>query len=139
MKKYGSEVEQEQPTSAFYAQPGSISSGTLRNKDLIPRFIEVLDSLKEEESLSKWPNATRYADIDDALSDIEEEKQLMGEEDFYNNEASDYILNEILPNLLEEYAPPGHYFGSHPGDGANFGFWECESNEDEDKESEDKE
>lgn len=34
---------------------------------------------------------------------------------------------ESLFGILDSISPSGYYFGSHPGNGSDFGFWECES------------
>lgn len=82
----------------------SLSHATMREEDLIPCFV---DFLKD-----KHPN---FKDI--GLNKIE-----------YGTEDSYYFLNEDILNAMNEIAPEGCYFGSHPGDGSDYGFWENEEN-----------
>lgn len=43
----------------------------------------------------------------------------------WSSDDVDIFLLE-LNNILESYAPEGYYFGTHIGDGSDFGFWKCE-------------
>lgn len=41
------------------------------------------------------------------------------------------FLNETLWDVMDELSPEGFYFGAHPGDGSDYGYWEIEDwNED---------
>lgn len=102
-----------------YAEIGSVSHGTTRTEDLIPVFVDVLDDLKESESLSDSPNKDRYGRLDSKLSEIE---QRMERENYYCSEDAEHDL-ESLFEALDEYAPPFCFFGAHSGDGADYGFW----------------
>ena len=81
------------------AEPGSISSGTLLQEDLVYAFLSELERFNGLKATKLW------AEYDnDDYSDI------------------DWFIQELMDEL-QEYAPDGCYFGSHPGDGADFGFW----------------
>ena len=89
-----------------------ISSGTHRPQDLIPAFFAVLEQVAPAlaHRLEKPPPG--------ALDD--------DEDPFWASDDAYFLLNEDLFNWLQVVAPEGFYFGSHPGDGACFGFWEIE-------------
>lgn len=86
---------------------GSISHGTMRPEDLIPAFAHELRRLRGALP-GKLYNAIRAMDACALDADREE--------------FADDILNDLF-EYLNEYAPPCGYFGSHPGDGADYGFW----------------
>lgn len=88
------------------ARFGSISSGTLRSEDLVPAFAAEIKRLRGALPLAlsrevRAFNAGKY-DTDHGC-DVE-------------------LVNELC-DALQEYAPDYGYFGAHPGDGADFGFW----------------
>ena len=84
-------------------QPGTLICGTLLEQDLIPAFIDEIRRISPTDSrLKDWNRA--YARADDAM----EWQEFVGD----------------LIDALSEYAPQGYYFGAHPGDGADFGFWQ---------------
>ena len=107
-------------SDAIYATLGSVSSATLRTEDLIPAFIDALDSVKDALSTSGNPeNAKAVAALDSLLGKIERRSAKAGY--FESDRAQDDL--ESLTQELEAFAPPLTYFGSHEGDGADFGFW----------------
>jgi hypothetical protein len=93
---------------------GTISSGTMLPEDLIPAFSLHLSFI---------------IFLGGSLKDLDrgtpEEKKLLTEchemED-YDTETAGYVLAELF-EALDSHAPQYGYFGAHPGDGANYGFW----------------
>jgi hypothetical protein len=84
---------------------GTVSHGTMRAEDLIPTFLDELetrDAAAHATILAEYPG-----DID------------------YESEDAEYML-EALFDALNACAPNGHYFGAHVGDGSDYGFWACE-------------
>lgn len=101
-------VKESLDTNFRYA--GSISEGTMRKEDLIPKFMNVLKDLnysKCEEIKSRYPS----------LKDLD-----------YDSEEASWLFDELF-FALEEEAPSGYYFSTHPDDGADYGFWKDEEND----------
>ena len=95
--------------------PWIVSSSTLKTEHLLVSFWNALESLS---SSASFP----FELSPPCLSSLE---RLVGEdskeEDYKEEEALEVLLS--LFDLLNEASPSGFYFGSHPGDGALFGFW----------------
>ena len=91
---------------------GSVSSATMRTEDLIPSF---LWELRHQEKLLKGHKGL-----------IAEINERMESEEYFESEEADYDLEDLF-DALNEYCMPGFYFGAHPGDGADYGYWldEC--------------
>lgn len=96
-------------------QPGTLIHGTLRNEDLIPAFKRLFFSL-DKSRCRDFMNAND--NLLKALCDLE----CHIENDWWESEEATFICDE-LNDILNGYAPEGHYFGAHPGDGSDFGFW----------------
>ena len=92
-------------------ETGSVSSGTVRIEDLIPTFIE---------------EARKHATTDAERAELDEMEAERTENGFSFISFDDHENLARLFDLLNDAAPPGHYFGAHPGDGADFGFWAFE-------------
>jgi hypothetical protein len=94
---------------------GTISHGTLRPQDLIPKFLDVLSELH--------PEAYQQCQIPGAGFPMVPSYALEDEtDDWWESDKAPWAL-ECLFDALGDCAPEGHYFGAHPGDGADFGFW----------------
>lgn len=119
----------------MFAKFGSISHGTLRAEDLLGTFadeLERLDKLAAEEG-ERTTNANRATtELLAHSGTLHAHSKLVAEAretDPDSEDASDVIAE--LEDALNGYAPSYGYFGAHPGDGANFGFWLSESLEED--------
>jgi hypothetical protein len=92
----------------------SLSEATMRPQDLIPVFIYAIRQIDPD-------NEVLMDSMDKLEKDIEDNKN----PDYYESEDCSWDLDYLF-DILNELAPEGYYFGSHPGDGSDYGFWECE-------------
>lgn len=93
---------------------GSISSATLRTRDLLSAFTEELERLRPKTERDAYEIAI-LAEANALL-----ESDTWDDED---EERATELVNEDLHDALDELAPPYVYFGTHEGDGSDFGFW----------------
>ena len=92
-------------------QLGSISTGTLRPEDLIPAFNNALTQIHDG----------HYCDIDEMMND-----EAGNAAEFGKQPSNDELQRRVVDRLMDELqdaCPPFVYFGTHEGDGADFGFW----------------
>ena len=96
---------------------GTVSSGTMREEDLIPDFCWELKNLAKQTGICNRKTRAQH------LRTVREIEKRMEQEDYFESEDASYDLNESLFDALNDYAGPYFYFGSHPGDGSDYGFW----------------
>lgn len=106
------------------ASLGSISHGTLKTEDLLSAFLSEMEwqmgrngeyFAAPENFGERDKMAGLIGDAQDCFNDedeIAEDKQ----------DEADELVNE-LQDALGAFAPPYCYFGTHEGDGSDFGFW----------------
>lgn len=102
-----------------YPSFGTVSHGTMRTQDLISSFIGELEYHKVQTPYKGLSNLCRLSsNFDDDHS-------------YWNSEDASYDL-DVLFDRLNELCGPYQEFGSHQGDGSDYGFWFCwESFEDD--------
>ena len=99
---------------------GSVSEATMRPQDVLPAIMDILSqyhldaytniaTIIEDEF-----NATYFSLLDNENHSV------------WESETMSYLINEDAWNAMQEIAPEGHYFGSHPGNGSDYGFWPVE-------------
>ena len=89
----------------------TVIHGTHNPRDLVPAFAFEL-TLHDEDFSASQVSADVATMLGDDAADWEGEDVIS-------------ILIE-LEGRLEDLAPEGCYFGAHPGDGSDFGFWTFE-------------
>lgn len=79
-------------------------------------------------------HATMIADdVFDAISYLLP-PAMVAEYEAADEEEREYILNEEAWDYMNSIAPEGCYFGSHPGDGSDYGFWQDDDDSEENEE-----
>jgi len=96
---------------------GTVSRATMRPADLIPAFCAELEHLTGGDSYQLIEEAGKLV-----MQGIEWDAESPEADEI------DGILHELF-DALDECAPPGCYFGAHPGDGSDYGFWVHEHDE----------
>lgn len=91
----------------------SLSHGTMREEDLIPTFANFLESHSDYGDFNVWIEEYNNLEVDDLGYYVDLEN------------AAYYLLQDLF-DTLNNIAPKNCYFGSHPGDGSDYGFWEIE-------------
>ena len=109
----------------------SLSHATMREEDLIPAFCSFL---RENNPKALDAIQSDYPELPWEGDNLVFEESYLWNDSAYPcwnlsgkiGESVSFLLNETLFDGLNNIAPEGCYFGSHPGDGSDFGFWECE-------------
>jgi hypothetical protein len=96
---------------------GTVSHGTMRPQDLIPAFLDALADVDPAayEQYMLMPFGPIPAHVQDEGDTS----------DWWQSDDARYLLEELF-DALNDAAPEDHYFGAHPGDGSDYGFWQCD-------------
>ena len=99
-----------------------ISNATLKPYDLYTSFYLAIAAYGEEDHKTARDKAIADFDL----------LQLMDEDSpFWETEDAAILVNETLWDILTAICPESHFFGAHEGDGACFGFWPFDDEEDD--------
>ena len=96
---------------------GTVSEATMRELDLVPAFMDVLSEY--------YPKAHQrvLTDIFEVFSITYTDLCGMPLHPAWQSSEISYLLHETLWDAMDEIAPAGYYFGAHPGDGSDYGYW----------------
>lgn len=100
---------------------GTIISGTLKSSDLLNAFANTLALHDHHNNKQLIEEALHLSALLESAKNVTD----------FEVEWLNMIMDD-LSNKLQELCPVGYYFGTHPGDGSDFGVWK--ENEDEYKE-----
>ena len=111
-----------------------VSSATMVAEDLAGSFIGALESeVCKDVMTSKQKNLV--IEIAEEYNEILERAEACNYhscgKDITSEKDAEALsrLVESLFNILDSIAPDGTYFGAHPGDGSDFGFWPYEDSD----------
>ena len=98
---------------------GSVSHATMRPEDLIPAFLDA--SAPGVLRMSKADRATWHT-LNAAWARLQAEGAKGKSQDAFCVELGHDTVEHLF-DLLGSYCPPYADFGSHPGDGSDYGVW----------------
>jgi hypothetical protein len=101
------------PHGGFISE-GTIIHGTLRSQDLLRAFADEYKRVLPFNSFNMADEA--YACADDCDNDPESELAQCDHD----------IIEDLVDALNTIASREGFYFGAHPGDGSDFGYWSQE-------------
>lgn len=114
---------------------GSASEGTLRSRDLLPSlagYYQVIlttpqfaDAIASDISV---PMALQFVAEAFGAYQMAEEANADHQLD-YDGDVLDVAMDWVfdLETRLNEIAPEGWYFGCHPHNGSDYGYWRCDT------------
>ena len=103
----------------------SISHATLRSKDLLPAFLFALEDYNPK-AAHRFNSELIELGFGHSMCGV----CGMGNRADWPEGFDDDMASEIIADMMDalnDVAPVGFYFGAHPGDGSDFGFWHIES------------
>lgn len=98
-----------------YAKIGSISTGTLKLSELAWAFAYELNRLAKRDEQDPERKSLANKAAAEALD-------ILAKDEFDETDLAEFV-HKTAPGLFEQYCPPYVYFGTHLGDGADYGFW----------------
>lgn len=101
---------------------GTVSHGTMRPQDLIPRFLDVLREVDPGQYSAFI--STPFTAVPSYVQDEGDDS------DWWQSEDAGHLLNELF-EALDDAAPLGMVFGASEGDGSDYGFWIIDPDEEE--------
>ncbi len=104
---------------------GTLIHGTMRLQDLIPCFLSELNIEGDRRFATEWNSITSFMEKTGAYANAEDDSSDILE-DWYDTEAAQEVLNDLFDALDAMAQEKGFYFGAHPGDGSDYGYWKEE-------------
>lgn len=107
---------------------GSVSHGTMRPEDLIPDFLYELEHQKplrreHRKLISQIEKSMVSCRCDvPCRGQAKVDNEDLHRQQYFESEDAIQDLEELF-SALDCYAPPYFYFGAHPGDGSDYGWW----------------
>lgn len=97
----------------------SLIHATMRNCDLVPTFLKALRDTAEYAQIMISLNGSNW------ILNIVTEADASDNDPRWNNENMTWFVEDLF-DIFNRYAPVGYYFGAHPGDGSDYGYWPIE-------------